>query len=1011
MRYYFDRYRLDAERRELHFGSQRVQLAPKTFSILLHLVSNSHRMVSKAELLDAFWASSVSESVLQTTIRLARQAIGDNGRDQRLIRTYHGQGFRFAVDVMTEEAALDGVEEQSTATAPAPMEPATGDFEERRLAAVLACRFKSSEQFETDAESGEDPEMEFLQQARQVIEAHDGVLLHTMPDGFTAVFGAARGVENGRHRAALCAEALKQEADALDLASAGTTLGFGIDWGRFPIVTGQDEAPFRALPSAVLKTALFLAGEAEAGQVIFSAKIEKDRTKATGFRAFLGRQAELTLLQGSYERVTRGQGQAVVLSGQAGIGKSRLLKECLNRLEHPGLRVLRLDCMPLTRSTPLAVFSQLCQEICGEGGCKLTLTDPLDQALLTDLLDPNQTDRAQLSELSPHMRRQRTFAIIQDLIASQADRGVLVISVEDIHWMDATSRECLTYILQHLEKMPVFILLTTRPVQEIGFAEWLPLTVLQLAPLDQQDCVDLVKSKPELGGLSEADILRLASRAAGNPFFLEELSMAVEVGSAPDGGLPDTVQAVITARFDSLDTDARSLLQAAAVVGPVTPISLVSQLLGWTDIRFEAAQAELLGAGVLVEDTLLSQQALRFRHILLQEAAYEMLAKNERVSLHRKIAHIIRQTETDLHPERLAWHFQEAGETALAVDHWTRAARMAHQRSASRETIDFAQSGLRLLEAEADDIESVRKQMELQLTLAPALAAASGYGSEDVGAAYRKARDLSRKASTPRSEFRMLVGLWNYNWVRGNLSQAHRQASELLDLAKAEDDPTLQLRALACMGEILFHAGDLTEAQTNLQRACSIYDQLKQVNVASQVPAVACHSYAAWTASLMGQSKQARQFSKKAGVIAHELVQPFSLSLFYSLSAMVCVSEGDIEECLTMARAGREISERGGFPFWLGTSLVAEGWAEAHLGETDNGLARLLQGIEVFEDTGARIQLANWYGLLAEALLCKGDAQAAQDALDTATSWAEATGDVFFKPRLDRAARKLANLA
>lgn len=248
----------------------------------------------------------------------------------------------------------------------------------------------------------------------------------------------------------------------------------------------------------------------------------------------------------------------------------------------------------------------------------------------------------------------------------------------------------------------------------------------------------------------------------------------------------------------------------------------------------------------------------------------------------------------------------------------------------------------------------------------------------------------------------MLVGLWNYAWVRGDLAQAHGHAGELLALAAGRGDPTLQVRAYACMGEILFHMGDFPAAAEHLDTACRLFADCAEVRAATRVPAVACHCYAAWTASFLGRPAEARAFCDAAGGIADALLQPFSMALHLALKAELLLFEGDVLACRDTAREAAALSRREGFPFWHGTALVNLGWAEAHAGDPAAGLARLQQGIRLFEATGARVQLANWYGLLAEVLVLTGDHRAALTACETAAGWARKTGDRFFLPRIER---------
>ena len=1053
MRYEFQAYCLDVQRRELWRDGKRISIARKPFAVLQHLLENRDRMVSKAELLETFWPKMVSETVLQTTIRQIRMAVGDDGRSQGVIRTYHGEGFRFVAAVSaaapTQGASVNGTVLPAGAGEPGPALQGLAEgpvpppipglraarLDEHRLSAVLVCRLSIGR--DGEGRPGDGALGALLGQAERLVERHGGRVLGVMPDGFTAVFGAAVGTEKGTRLAYDCARDLALTTAQGGMPSSLPAPRFGIDAGRFPVVAARNGARVSALQARVLTSALALADRARPQQVALSERAASHlgpeilrrrtvtgavpllralpgsgapaATTERGFADFVGRQAEMAFLTDTLGRAMAGRGEMVLLFGEAGIGKSRLLAEFLALAGAQGCPCLTLLSDPRERNTPMAMMASLARRLHAAPGADDGPDDPVEQALWRDLLDGGAADAAALAALSPHARRQRTFRVLRTRLARLAARGPMVLAIEDAHWLDATSRDYLDHLGRTMDGLPVMVVVTSRPEPGPAPLAAPVFTTLRLPPLEPADGLQLLKRRPGVARLRDEEARSLVDRAAGNPFFLEQLLVAVEGGADPRTGLPDTVQEVIAVRLGRLPDRARTLLLATAVIGPQARRQVMAAAVGWDSADLEAALADLLEAGVLVEDMLDSEDTFRFRHILLQNVAYAMLAPQDRKDLHGRIARILAAADDAAEPERLAWHHQEAGETAAAIAQWTRAARMAQWRSASREAVAFARRGLRLVRG-ATDPAVLGQELELQLTLAPALASTMGYGSDEVGIAYRRARDLSRSAGTPRSEFRMLVGLWNYAWVRGDLAQAHGHAGELLALAASRGDPTLQLRAHACMGEILFHMGAFPAAASHLDTACRLFADSAEVRGATRVPAVACHCYAAWTASFLGRPAEAFAFCDTAGGIADALLQPFSMALHLALKAELLLFEGDVEACRDTARDAAALSLREGFPFWHGTALVNLGWAEAHAGDPAGGLARLQGGIAIFEATGARVQLANWYGLLAEVLHLAGDHAAARTACDTAAGWARRTGDRFFLPRIERTRANLATL-
>ncbi|GFE49862.1 adenylate cyclase [Roseobacter cerasinus] len=997
----FHTFLLDIERRELRDAQQHVALGPKAFDVLCFLLEHRDRLVTKAELLDTFWSAQVSEAALQKTISLIRKALARGGDRPDILRTHHGLGFRFVAEVTPE---------QPTGPDAPPHAEQTAVLREQRMITALSVRYHSGDvgwtaQTEAAAKS-------VIAAAQDIVARFDGRLLRMGTDGFSVSFGLDVICEDGPRRAAHCALELRAAGD-----NAALPLGVGIDTGPAPSGEAQDATPWQT-PGAVERQAAALAGRANTGEILLStAARDQLRDEAQTSRSggahcllnlnsmqsgvparpqrdaagFVGREAEMAFLNASHARALRGSGQAVVLSGPAGIGKSRLLAEFLLQVgDAPGWS-LTLQCLPARRNTPGALIGDLCRALFAVAPDGI-LRDEIDAALLRDLRDHDPSAEAVLKTLSDHQRRQRGFALLNRMLAARCEAQPLLLAVEDTHWIDATSQACLDAILQDLGDKRLLVVMTTRPTEMPTLAEG----VLHLPPLGTADSLALLRRTVGAAVLDESGADHLVGRAGGNPFFIEELALAAQSGGNPATDLPDTVQAVISVRLGTLEPRSRAVAFAVAVVGPGASQVLIEAITGCAPDAVAALLEGLLRAGVLRGEG----EGYGFRHMLIQDAAYAMILPEERAGLHRKIAQLLQDDGLllDARPETLAWHHQQGGQPDQALTHWTRASRDALRRSARAEAIAFARNGLALIDA--DTPQAGQRELELQLCLAPALAALRGYAASDVGAAYRRARVLNADIGDLKSDIRSLVGLWIYSWVRGELDEALRFARKLNAIAARLDDPALTVQAEASLGQVLLHQGKTELAQKHLAAGLACVENAPPTTLPAQNSAVACASYAAWAASLMGRTEEALAHIETSERLSQQFDNPFARAIHFALCSEPHMFLGDAAGCLRLADRAVDISREHDFAFWLGTGLVMRGWALGRAGASEAAEAAFDEGITVFEATGAGVQLANWYGLRAEAHLSAGEVEAGISAATHALTCAEAAGDLFFTPRI-----------
>ncbi len=1018
MRFQFLTFELDTNQRELLNLGVPVAVSPKVFDVLSYLVEHRERMVPKTELLDNFWPSNVTEAALQKTISQIRKAVLSGTPDQPIIKTYHGLGVRFVAPVsqQEEEATEAGAEEI----------PVPFVLKEQRSVSVLCVHLGANNASEAPKKQDDAATCTYLKTAKNIVEQHQGSLLHMLMDGFTAVFGMMPQSEDSARCAVHCAAALAEEASHAGLGDSCPV--FGIDSGQVE-VDEDNPAQNWAMPGLIERGATALAEMGRPGDIYLTTATreqlhdEVDTAEAdTGFRlisvirkhagipvravnklsAFVGRSVEIAFLDAHLERICNGDGQAVILEGPAGIGKTRLVTEFLDALDRNTYRLAKLQCLPSLRNTPLFLVRELCAELFSrmpEG----VVADEIDAALFQELLDEKAIDGSILKGLSEHQRKQRSFALFRKLLCATCKDRPHVVVLEDVHWIDATSREYLEALFKHIDRTRLMLVMTTRPDQSPSFTE----TVLQLSPLGWGDSLALVNGICESGQIGQKAAETLVQRAGGNPFFVEELALAAQAGGNPTGDLPETVQAVIAARIGTLDPASRNLLYIVAIAGPPAAPELIAHLTNQDPDRVENGMRLLMLQGFIQ----IEPSGYSFRHMLINDTAYAMVASDERRHQHAEIARYLESGKRpeEARPEELAWHYQQAGQTGQAINYWTAASRAALYRSARHEVITFAENGLALIDGSTE--KAARTELDLQLCRASALTALRGFGAKEAGAAYYRAQQLSNQVGTVKTEIRVLVGLWIHTWVRGQLTQSLKHAGKLLELAEKVKDPELSLQAHASAGQVLLHTGDLENALSHLTEGLAAIDGAAPTSMPAQNSAVSCAAYAAWTASMLGRPDEVARFLERSKGLCSTYANPFADAIHYALGAEPFMFLGDVEGCLNYANRAVELSREHDFVFWLATGLVMKSWALSQKGETGEAIAAVDEGIAIFEATGAGVQLSNWYGLKAEVLLAARENELALKAADHALACAKRAEDMYFVPRIHAVCAKLQRIS
>jgi predicted ATPase len=407
---------------------------------------------------------------------------------------------------------------------------------------------------------------------------------------------------------------------------------------------------------------------------------------------------------------------------------------------------------------------------------------------------PIQAER--IDQISPQARRSRTFALLWQVFLHDSWHQPLVVAVENAHWMDATSQEWLTTLVERLPTAAVLLLVTYRPGYRPPWLEQSVVTQVALPRLLPHESLTVVQSVVPMQPIPDHLAQAIVAKASGNPFFLEELAWAVCEGGNRHAAvpIPDTVQAVLAARVDRLPPAEKHLLQTAAVIGPEVSIALLQAITEVPEDTLAGSLRHLQAAEFLYETRLVPEQTYTFKHVLTQEVAYQSLLHSTRRQVHQQIAQVLEAqfpVTVETEPAVLAQHYTEAGLYAQAIPYWQRAGQRAIERSANAEAISHFTQALALLTMLPESSARTAAELTLHLALAVPLIATKGYASPEVKHAYLRAQELCQHVQENSLHFLALRGVWNCHLVWAELRTAHARGEELMDLARCAPNSSL----------------------------------------------------------------------------------------------------------------------------------------------------------------------------------------------------------------------------
>ena len=1059
------RFALDAAGRE-------VALTRLEFALLAVFARQPARALSRDRLLKAVCGRSADryDRSIDVLVTRLRRKIEPDRKRPRFIITVPGVGYKFAAkpQIIDRQAAPVNANGRLVTLHPRKVE--------RRQLTVVACDFPGMAMLSTrlDPEDLQAVLTGYRQCCEQVAANFAGSLARVLNNEAVIYFGFPEAHEDDAERA------VRTGLDLLEsLERCGTDRAnpirprIGIATGVVLVGAGEDdgiggieaigEAPnlaFRLLSAAPPGTLLIdtstrrlvgnlfdmrgfdLAPTDGVPNPAFAWQVTGQSSAISHFEALrgsllsplIGRDEEIDLLLRRWKRVITDGGQVVLISGEAGIGKSRIALALQEQLDNKSYLPIGYFCSARHCQSPFYPIVRQIEHAAGftrddEAGIKLAKLSNwagstfknVDLALLGELLSlPAMKQSADTRGLTPQRKRELTLQALVRLIEGRAQRRPVLLIFEDIQWIDPTSGELLDLAIDRIRRLPVLLLVTFRSEYQPPWGGQSHVTMLTLNRLDPHDSAALVK---RIGGddLPNDITAEIVERTDGIPLFIEEATRAIiERGRQSGGngyvlssspslplGVPATLHSSLMARLDRLGAVAKEVSQIGAVLGREFSFEPLRAIWKTNEADLREALERLSEAGILWSRGTAPFSHYAFKHALLQEAAYGTLLRRARQELHSQAADaLISRSDkgASAAAEVIAHHLQFAGRSAEAIIHWRKAGERAVQQAANREAVGHLRRALSLLEVQPETPERRRAELAILLQLGPALMSLHGWWASEVGETIERASGVARRLKSSADLAPSIANLWSFNIARGRYDQAEANSRDLFRIARDLDDPEILLQAHHTAQGNLALRGKFAAASEHIDAALTLYDAERHTHhryvYLGHDPGICMLALGAVMRSALGYPRAAMRRESKVLVAARRLGHPPSLAQALWFVSESRSARGDASAALATATELLELSEEYGLPQPRAFALIFLGWALARSGQTLEGIAGIADGLGALDKMGGRMHLTRSHGLMAESLLAAGRYAEGLEQVNSALHIAAEIGEQWYLSRL-----------
>ncbi len=991
---------------------------------------------------DSFVGDDVGLDVLAYLTEDHLRELGVSVGDRiRLLKAIEAEGSRRVEAV----AAIIPGPVETTPTTPR----ATGEAERRQLT-VMFCDLADSTELSTrlDPEDMQDVIRAYQDSVTNAVQHFDGYVAKFMGDGVLVYFGYPQAHEDDTERA------VRASLDVIaSMADLNTQVGdqhgvelavrIGIATGQVVVgdIVGEGAAEEAAVIGETPNLAARLQAIAEPNQVIVSEATQRllsdlfeyddlgthelkgiatpaqvwrvtreididslhDEKHALGDAPLVGRQEELGLLIRSWETSTQGRGQVVLLQGEAGIGKSRLvdaLREHVSKMPHTWVSI---RCSPYHTNSMLYPVIEHMKRVMGwtQDDDPARKFDKLEAAVAMQSLPPEEAvplfaslmsvplpaERYKPLELSPAQTREQILDALVGWLFDEAERRPVLQVWEDLHWADPTTLEFAELYIEQSPTVSMLNLLTYRPEFTPPWAMRSHMTPITLNRMEQPEVETLLLNHAGSKRLPPEVVEHIIEKADGVPLYVEELTKSILesdylieesdrytlAGAFSDAVIPASLQDSLMARLDRLPA-LREVAQMGAVLGREFAYEMLRGVAGLDEPQLQNGLEQLVADELLYQRGRFPRSRYIFKHALIQDAAYQSLLNRTRQNCHQRVAQLLEeqfQDSVEAHPELAAHHYAEAGDQERAAFYWRKAGERSRGQSANLEAIAYLTNGIEALQDLPETQERGQLELSLQLSLGHANIVTKGHGSAAAETAYARALALCDKLGDVPELAPTLFGHWRFCVGARPLDETHEVASKISRLATRKGDTELEVIADYALGYTALCRGQLGEASQYLDSGLAQYSSAQrtaEIYRAAQDPGVACGAYLALTEWLLGQPAAARNRWEQGIQLAEELEDPFSLA--YALCYVgAIISEASGGDTKAIVSRGLDVAIDGGFSLWIAYGKVQQSYLRFQTQPGDSALDNLRDSVTEISDMGVQINRPYYMSLLAKAYL------------------------------------------
>ena len=952
---------------------------------------------------------------------------------------------------------------------------------ERRQLTVLFCDLVGS----TAMSARLDPEdMREIIRAYQdactgVIVRYDGFVAKFMGDGVLAYFGFPRAHEDDAERAVRAGLDLSEAVANLQTPNAEilqTRIGIATGIVVVGDLVGQGSAQEQAVIGDTPNLAARLQTRAEPGGVLIAdqtrrllgdafelkpldlhdlkgldasvrawAVLRESQTE-TRFEAsqsnrmtpFVGREPEVGLLIERWRDACAGEGKVALLSGEPGIGKSRILAALRERIADEPHLVIRYQCSPHhvndafypivsniwracefgNEEPPAARLEKL------EAMARRSRLEPMEIVpFVASLCSVPLEGRYAQPGMAPAEQKERLIGALVALFQGLTRAAPVLALLEDAHWTDPSSLELFNRLVDRMPKLRAFLIVTFRPEFVPPWVGQAHVQSLALSRFGRRHALAMI-DRVAGGKALPAEVLeQIVANTDGVPLFVEELTKTVlESGMlrADNGSyvltsvltpltIPSTLQDSLMARLDRL-APIKEIAQIGATIGREFPFDLLEEVSPIRGVALQDALAQLVAAGLVFGHRTPSGVTYAFKHALVQETAYATLLKSRRNQLHQRIAESLRDRfpeRADREPGIVAHHFTRAGLPKTAIEWWGRAGAQAMQRFANHEAALSYASGLNLMAELPPSEERDQQQLAFRLALGPALLAARGYASDEVERNYQEAGRLAEALSDREAVFTSARGQWHCLYDRSQLDRALALAERLCEIGNEDTSAEKSCLAFRAVGSTLMSKGDFVRAIEAFECAITRGSQAPLGTCFAhhgEEPHIVALQYKGLSLTVRGYADTGLASAQSALSLAKTFNFPLMVAFASTAVGMVLMLRREYQPCAALVRQQIEFCSEQGFIFWSAAHEILHGASRACLDKDPQGVTQLEQGIQSWKKTGAALHIPTWSSYLAEAALCVGDLDCAEKAVLNGIDTSEGHGDAFALAELKRLA-------